>query len=164
MTQTESLPITGRPTLRVVLAVPETTRAALAEQGVTAPAEVELWLQEATLRERAQVEQAQRTLGQQDPTEWLAGLLHKRSAAGTDLPVLRELILDMTPTTIAQLTQAYVTGRLADPKTLRAALAQTETRLEAALLEQLGNGEPSPSSPTGTASNPGSETNSNPAS
>lgn len=164
MTQTESLPITGRPTLRVVLAVPETTRAALAEQGVTAPAEVELWLQEATLRERAQVEQAQRTLGQQDPTEWLAGLLHKRSAAGTDLAVLRELILDMTPTTIAQLTQAYVTGRLTDPKTLGAALAQTETRLEAALLEQLGSGEPLPSSITSSASSPGNDTSSNPAS
>jgi hypothetical protein len=153
----EPLNLTGRVTLRVVLPIPDETRAALTEQGIDAPAEIVLNLREGTNRENLRWDQEKDTLGQTDPLGWTAALILRRAEAGTDERVIRELVNDMAPSVMGQFQQAYLTGRLVDPKAISDATVNTMGMLMDRALSALGNGEALPSSVPFTASGLGSE-------
>lgn len=163
MTQPTRLDITGVRTNELRLPLPQDTKDALAKKGIEAPDEVTLYLQEATGRELQRFEQAQAPGGpaQRDTAAFIVDLMMRRAAPGTDVRVLQELVHDMTPTAIAQVTHAYCRGVLPDPKALMAAMTRLTSQTETLLLMQLASGTLH-SSPTSTASDPGSDTASGP--
>lgn len=154
-TQHGSVDVTGRPTLKVVLALPPSTTSALLVRDIPAPRQVILTMREATFRERQKFMQEKDTVGEADPIGWSAGLLRSRCEDDVPLAVFEELVMDMTESTLALLQDAYLSGRLADPKVMGGAVRTVRNRLMDAMLAGLQT-EPSPSSPT-TASGPGSE-------
>jgi len=135
-------------TIPVRLPLPEDTRLALIEKGITPPDHVLLLLRQATPRELQQLAHTRENLPSTGPevTAWLLNMLRRRASEGTDDVVLQELVKDLTPTSITMLTFAYTEGRLPNPKE------------KAALLEQMAqwiaaqSPAPAPSSRTSTTS------------
>jgi len=183
MTQRTVIDLTGRPTLIVRLNVDRPTKRAILRvltekhaaqreaQGKApdpdftpdVPDFVTVKLKEATFRDQAEWDEQRQTVGMTDPVGWTAQLLQDRCDDDVDIDVMKEVVRGMDGATMAQFQQAYITGALQDPKTLSAALGGVTTKLTAALLLQLGAGEPLPFSPLTTASDPGNGTDSPPA-
>lgn len=100
------------------LPLPDDTRNALIERGIEPPEFVLLLLQQATPREVQHLAAVKMSPPKTGPeaTAWMASLLMRRAAEGTDERVVRELVNDMTPAAITLFTFAYTEGRLPDPK------------------------------------------------
>lgn len=141
--------------------LPQDTRDALAEKGVqNIPEAVILHVQEATGREGEHWKQRQEVGFATDAEmkDWLASLVMRRAAEGTDPVVVRELVNDLRPTQISQFFMAYLHGEAGeDPKVLeQMAQAVKNTTLMTALpvLETLALAGRSLSLLTTTASTP----------
>lgn len=125
------------PVKELHLPLPQDTIDALTEAGVPVPepAEVVLLLREPTMREKYRLDRDQGAAT--DYVEWFAALLMRRAAPGTDERVVRELIQDMSESTMASLTHAYLTGELPDPKLLAQVVGQTLSGMSDSLLTEL---------------------------
>lgn len=104
---------------------------------VDIPDKVVLLLREATMREKYRFERDQKAAT--DYHTWLTGILMRRAAPGTDERVVRELIVDMTESTVATLIHAYQTGEMPDPKLLGQVVSQTLSGMAGSLLTNLSN-------------------------
>lgn len=177
-TQNTVIDLTGRPTLIVGLTLDRPTKRAIvkmleakhahaqAAQGkepdpafkAEAPDKIVLRLREATFRDQADWDEQRRSLGATDPVLWTAQLLQDRCEDDIDIDVLQEVVKGMDGATMAQFQQAFITGTLQDPKTMRGATTGVTTKLTAALLLQLAGSEALPFSPDTSASDPGNAT------
>lgn len=143
------------------ITLPADTKDALREKGVKdIPEAVILHLQEATSRERSRFTQRQEVGFGSDAEsqEWLASLIMRRAAEGTDPVVVRELVNDLQPTQISQFMFAYISGEAGeDPKVLEQMAQATKNltlKMALPILETLAQAGLSPSLPTTTGSTP----------
>ena len=113
-------------------------RAALAEQDITAPESLTLYLRAATGRERKKFEVRVRGCKTQvDQRELVTDLMLSRMEPDTDRRLVREVLEDADDTALNQLMYAYVNGVVPDPKALakavQGAVARSTPRMLAAL-------------------------------
>lgn len=156
-TPSGSIDLTGRPTLHITLKLTGDMKAALAQREVPAPEYVVLVMREATFREKHKFETEIKGKMLEDPVAWNAALLKSRCESDLPLAVFEELVWGMTETTLSQLQAAYMTGVLADPLLVSRAVTAARQQLSNAGLNALLNAT-SPSSPTGSAFDPGNAT------
>lgn len=175
-TQTGSIDLSGRATLRVALNLDAPTKRAVARllvekhakaraaQGLEpdpdfvpdVPPRIWLRLREASFREQRDWDLDRQSKGAADPVLWTAELLRDRCEDDDiDIDVLHEMVMGMDGATMAQFQQAFITGTLQDPKVMRGASTNVTAKLTAALLLQLAQSEVLPFSPGTSASDPG---------
>lgn len=156
--QNAQVDLRGRTTLKLVLQLGADTIEALQERGMDAPPkQVVLHLRESTERERRKFFETKDELVAADPVAFMANLLKRRCPDDLPMMVFEEMVLDMGETTIAQLQEAYLSGRLVDPKVMRAAVEVVRNQLANATINAISEG-PLPFSQDGMESDPGSET------
>lgn len=102
---------------------------------VNIPEKVVLLLVEPSFREKYRFDREKKAAT--DYVAWFTSLLMRRAAPDTDERVIRELIHDMSESAMANLTHAYLTGELPDPKVVGQVVRQTLTGMTGSLLSSL---------------------------
>jgi hypothetical protein len=154
------LRIAGSPARGVMLDVTPEARAALAELGIDAPASITFLMRELNERQKERFQQVTANATDDAP---VVLYVMRETAPDVDERVFREMLRDMTTTPRTQFLAAYASGGyVPDPKATAAAVGRVTAMQTETMLSMLGSSEPSPSSPTTTASAPGSETGSPP--
>lgn len=154
-----NLRIAGATARGVELDVTEEARAVLAELGIEAPSSVTFLMRELNERQQERFALMAKNSGDTD----LLLYIMREGAPDVDERVFREMLRDLANTQRAQLIAAYSSGgHVPSPKATAAAVGRLAAQQTEAIMEQLGNSEPSPFLPPTTASAPGSETDSDP--
>lgn len=116
---------------------------ALQEKGIPVPdpAVIVFEWREANAREREKYAFQQRKgwKSEEDARAWMADLLMKRAAEGTDRRVLVEFLAGLGVTQSAMLTHAYLMGEMPDPKLTAGAIQKTLTGQTNGLLGALAS-------------------------